>query len=74
MFRHFDQITGISFLPFTEHVYQQAPYQAVSEGEYLDALEKFPRTIEWTNFSDYEKEDNTEGAATLACTGGVCEL
>jgi ribonucleoside-triphosphate reductase len=74
VYKNFDQITGVSFLPYSEHSYQQAPYQPVSEIEYNAALSEFPSPINWNELSAYEQEDNTEGAQTLACTGGACEL
>ena len=74
VYKNFDQITGVSFLPYTEHSYQQAPYQPVSEKEYNESLAQFPSSINWNELSVYEQEDNTEGAQTLACTAGGCEI
>ena len=74
VYKNFDQITGVSFLPYTEHSYQQAPYQPVSETEYNESLAQFPSPINWNELSLYEQEDNTEGAQTLACTAGGCEI
>jgi len=74
VYKNFDQITGVSFLPYTEHSYQQAPYQPVSEKEYNESLSQFPSSINWNELSVYEQEDNTEGAQTLACTAGGCEI
>ena len=74
VYRNFDHISGISFLPYSDHTYQQAPYQPISQEAYDEALLAFPQDIDWSLLSSYEKEDNTEGAKTLACTGGVCEL
>ena len=74
VYKNFDQITGVSFLPYTEHSYQQAPYQPVSEKEYNESLSQFPSSINWNELSVYEQEDNTEGAQTLACTAGSCEI
>ena len=74
VYENFDHLTGVSFLPYTEHNYAQAPYQPISEEEYNDALSKFPQSIDWNELSLYEQEDNTEGAQTLACTGGACEI
>ena len=72
-YEHFDSLTGISFLPYSDHVYQQSPYTACSEEEYLDAAAAMPE-IDFSLLSNYESEDNTEGAATLACGSGGCEI
>ena len=74
VYKNFDYLTGISFLPYSDHTYEQAPYQKITEEEYLYALECFPKEIDWTALSLFEKEDNTEGAKTLACTAGHCEI
>jgi ribonucleoside-diphosphate reductase alpha chain len=70
---NFDDISGISFLPYSDHIYEQAPYQPISEEKYLELSSKFP-TVEWSEFYDYEKEDGTNSAQDLACAGGVCEV
>ena len=74
VYDHFDEMSGVSFLPRTEHTYQQAPYQDCSEMEYEEALKKMPSRIDWSKLTDYEKEDTTKGSQTMACVGGVCEL
>lgn len=74
VYKHFDEVSGVSFLPHSDHTYQQAPYQEVSEREYLDALALMPERIDWTKLSDYEKEDMTKSAQTFACSSGVCEI
>lgn len=74
VFKHFDEVSGVSFLPHSDHSYQQAPYQDCSEREYLDALAMMPERIDWTKLSDYEKEDMTKSAQTFACSSGVCEI
>jgi len=74
VYDNFDHLTGVSFLPYSEHSYEQAPYQPVSEKEYNAALSEFPPSINWNELSIYEQEDNTEGAQTLACTAGGCEI
>ena len=71
---NFDKISGISFLPYTDHVYKQAPYQDVTKDEYLELKKKMPSTIDFSLLKNYESEDNTTGSQELACTGGVCEL
>jgi ribonucleoside-triphosphate reductase len=72
-YQNFDYITGVSFLPYSEHTYAQAPYQPCSAYDYQMATQTMPE-IDFTKLSDYEKEDNTEGAQQLACTGGACEI
>ncbi len=74
VYENFDKISGISFLPYTDHVYKQAPYQDVTKDEYLELKKKMPRTIDFSLLKNYESEDNTTGSQELACTGGVCEL
>ena len=72
VWKYFDEISGISFLPHSDHTYVQAPYQDATK-EVYDKLKKFtPKTIDWTTF--IEEDDNTEGSQTLACTGGSCEI
>jgi len=74
VFKYFDEISGVSFLPFSDHTYAQAPYQDCSEDEYLQALSEMPAKIDWSILSLYEKEDNTVGSQSLNCTGSVCEV
>jgi len=74
VYKHFDEISGVSFLPHSEHVYQQAPYQDVNREEYLEAVKLMPQDIDWAELSNYEKEDNTTGSQELACSSGVCEI
>ena len=74
VYKHFDEMSGVSFLPFNEHTYQQAPYQDVNESKYLELLGSMPSSIDWTELSDYEQEDNTAGSQTLACSGDSCEI
>ena len=71
---NFNYLSGVSFLPHTDHTYKQAPYQDVSEKDYNNLLEKMPEKIDWSKLSDIEKEDTTTGTQELACTAGVCEL
>jgi ribonucleoside-triphosphate reductase (thioredoxin) len=73
VYKHFDEMSGVSFLPYSEHTYQQAPYQEVDEATYQDALAKMPKEIDWTKLSEYEVEDNTVGTQTFACVGS-CEI
>lgn len=72
VYENFDKISGVSFLPHTDHTYQQAPYQEIDEATYLKLLEDMPTDIDWSSF--VEEEDNTISQQTLACTAGVCEI
>ncbi len=74
VYKHFDEMSGISFLPHSDHTYQQAPYQECSKEEYNELLKAMPRNIEWSALRDYEKEDNTVAMQTLACSGDSCEI
>lgn len=74
VYRHFDEVSGISFLPHSDHSYKQAPYQEVSEREYKDMVSLMPENIDWSGLAEFEKEDATTGTQTMACTGGVCEI
>ena len=71
---HFESLSGISFLPFSEHTYKQAPYQDIDKDMYLDLSTKMPLSIDWDELQQYEKGDTTTGTQELACTGGVCEI
>jgi ribonucleoside-diphosphate reductase alpha chain len=74
VYKHFDEMSGVSFLPFNEHTYQQAPYQDCDEATYQEMLDTMPKRIDWSNLSEYESEDNTSGSQTLACSGDSCEI
>jgi ribonucleoside-diphosphate reductase alpha chain len=74
VYEHFDEMSGVSFLPYNEHTYQQAPYQEVGKSEYQELLEIMPSSIDWSKLSEYESEDNTAGSQTLACSGDSCEI
>lgn len=74
VYKHFNEVSGISFLPHSDHSYKQAPYQEISEREYLDMVESMPINIDWSGLSEFEKEDTTKSSQTLACTGGTCEI
>ena len=71
---NFDYLSGVSFLPFSDHTYKQAPYQDIDEEQYKKLHSEMPRNIDWGKLQDFEKEDNTKGTQELACTAGVCEL
>ena len=70
VYENFDHIGGVSFLPASDHTYQQAPYQPVSQEDYNIAVAKMPKSIDWVNLSLYELEDATTGAQELACVAG----
>lgn len=75
VYKNFDDVSGISFLPHSEHSYKQAPYQEVSKEEYLDLVSRMPKTIRWEDLSFYETEDGTDASPTLACSSdGNCEV
>ncbi len=71
VYNNFDTVSGISFLPYDEHTYAQAPYEQITEDEYAEMVKDFPTAFDW-NLN--EADDFTEGAQTLACVGGACEL
>ena len=72
--RHFDELTGVSFLPNFGHVYQQAPYEDIDKDTYDKLQKKQPNKINWDELMAYEKEDTTKSSQTLACTAGACEV
>lgn len=74
VYKHFDEMSGVSFLPHSDHTYQQAPYQEIDKATYEAALAVMPKSIDWTKLTDYEKEDTTKGSSTFACSGGTCEI
>ncbi len=74
VYKHFDEMSGVSFLPFNEHTYQQAPYQDCGKSDYDMLKSVMPKRIDWSKLSEYENEDNTSGSQTLACSGDSCEI
>ena len=74
VYKHFDEMSGVSFLPHSDHTYQQAPYQECEATDYHELLELMPKAIDWSELSEYENEDNTAGSQTMACSGDTCEL
>lgn len=74
VYKNFDIISGVSFLPHSEHSYRQAPYEAVTAGQYEELKAKMPKEIRWEDLSYYELEDNTSGMQTLACSADGCEV
>ena len=71
---HFDSLSGISFLPFSDHTYKQAPYQDINAEDYNKLSSEMPPAIDWYELQEYERGDTTSGSQELACTGGVCEV
>jgi len=74
VWNNFDDISGVSFLPYADHSYQQAPYQEITAKEYKEWQKKTTSNIDWDLIKDYEKEDMTENTKELACTAGACEI
>lgn len=74
VYEHFDKISGISFLPHSDHVYRQAPYQDCGKHDYEMLASIMPKEIDWSKLSEYEQEDNTKGSQTLACAADGCEI
>ena len=74
VYKYFDEMSGVSFLPHSEHTYQQAPYQEVDKEAYNVLLKSMPKKIDWAGLSEYEKDDNTVAMQTMACSGDVCEM
>jgi ribonucleoside-diphosphate reductase alpha chain len=86
VYKNFDEMSGVAFLPYDDHVYQQAVYTEVDEKEsvyedgvfkthsYESLLKLMPKNIDWSKLSEYEKEDTTTGTQSMACTGDVCEM
>ena len=74
VYENFDEVSGISFLPFSDHTYAQAPYQDIVGEEYERAYKEMPTSIDWSKLADYEKEDTTSGGRELACTADACEM
>ena len=74
VYENFDDISGISFLPHSDHTYAQAPYQEITKDKYEELMKEMPQAIDWSRLIDFEKEDTTTGSKELACTAGVCEV
>jgi len=74
VYEHFDEMSGVSFLPHSDHTYRQAPYQDCTKEEYEELEAKMPRSIDWSRLAQYESEDNTKGSQTLACAADGCEI
>jgi len=74
VYKHFDEMSGVSFLPYDGGTYQQAPYQECDKERYEEVLSQMPKDMDWGRLSEYEEEDNTSGMQSLACSSGVCEI
>ena len=74
VYDNFDMMSGVSFLPFSEHTYKQAPYQDIQKEEYEVLLNKMPKEVDWTKLAEYEKTDMTIASQELACVAGGCEI
>lgn len=74
VWEHFDEMSGVSFLPHSNHTYRQAPYQEITKEEYNELVERMPKDVDWSKLGEFEMEDNTKGAQTYSCTAGVCEV
>ena len=72
VYKHFDELCGVSFLPYDTGTYKQAPYQEITEKEYDELLERMPKEIDWSSL--VEEQDNTIGSQELACSGASCEI
>jgi ribonucleoside-diphosphate reductase alpha chain len=74
VWKHFDEMSGVSFLPFSDSTYKQMPYQDCDQETYDDLVAKMPKDIDWSLLAKYETTDMTEGAQSLACTSGACDI
>ena len=74
VYKHFDEMSGVSFLPYDGGTYQQAPYQECDKERYDLVMEQMPKSIDWSKLAEYEAEDNTASMQTLACSGDSCEI
>ena len=74
VYEHFDEMSGVSFLPYDGGTYQQAPYQECGKSDYNTLKDLMPKSIDWSKLSEYEQEDNTSGMQTMACSGDSCEI
>lgn len=74
VYKHFDDISGVSFLPHSNHSYKQAPYQEITKEQYEEALKLIPVDIDWSKLGEYEMDDQTIGTKELSCTSGQCDI
>lgn len=74
VYDNWEDVGGISFLPYSEHTYRQAPYEDCTEADFWLKKAEMPETIDWSLLSAYEFEDTTSGSQTLSCSAGNCEV
>ena len=75
VYKNFDELSGVSFLPYSEHTYKQAPYQELTAEQFADWKAQHPEyTLDWSELAKYETTDCTTGAQEYACSGGSCEI
>ena len=74
VYKHFDEMSGVSFLPHSDHTYQQAPYQEITVEQYHKAVADMPVGVDWSMLRHFEMDDTTTSSQTLSCTGGSCEI
>jgi ribonucleoside-diphosphate reductase alpha chain len=75
VYKHFDTLSGVAFLPAADHCYAQAPYQEIDQKAYEALVAKMPKSIDWNRLADYEKDDDAiTGYRETSCSGGVCEI
>jgi ribonucleoside-diphosphate reductase alpha chain len=74
VYKNFDIVSGVSFLPHSEHLYEQAPYQDITEEQYTTLVNKMPKDIDWSLLAKYEKTDRTVSSQSYACTADSCEI
>lgn len=75
VWKEFDHMSGVSFLPHSEHSYQQAPYQDITEEQYNELMSRMPKSINWEELGVFEHgEDNVTSTQELACVAGSCEI
>ena len=73
VYENFDKLGGVSFLPHSDHAYQQAPYEEITGEQYSELVAAFPQ-VDWLQFHQFESTDHTTGSQELACTAGACEI
>lgn len=74
IWNNFDEVSGISFLPKSDHTYQQAPYEEITQEQYEEMLKQMPKNVDWSRLTLYENDDQTSGSQELACTAGGCDV
>ena len=74
VWEHLDEMSGVSFLPFSDFIYSQAPFQSITKEQYVDAMNNMPHDVDWSKLKEYEKKDTTTSSQELACVGGACSI